>query len=96
MARHYSPRTPLVLSEDPDTEHRRLKDMGLRVISVGFDLIYEYRFIPNDPEGYASDLYATLHALDAEGWDRIVIELPPDAPEWAGVRDRLLRAAAGA
>lgn len=96
MARHYSPRTPLVLSEDPDTEHRRLKEMGLRVISVGFDLIYDYRFIPNDPEGYASDLYATLHALDAEGWDRIVIELPPDAPEWAGVRDRLLRAAAGA
>lgn len=96
MARHYSPRTPLVLSEDPDAVHRGLKEQGFRVVSVGFDLVFDYRPMPNDPAGYAAELYATLHALDVEGWDRIVIELPPDTPEWAGVRDRLLRAAAGA
>lgn len=42
----------------------------------------------------ASELYATLHTFDDEGYDAIVVELPPDTPEWAGVRDRLIRAAA--
>jgi L-threonylcarbamoyladenylate synthase len=41
----------------------------------------------------ASELYATLHQFDDEGYDAIVVELPPDLPEWAGVRDRLIRAA---
>ena len=41
----------------------------------------------------AAQLYATLHHLDDEGYDAIVVELPPETPEWAAVRDRLLRAA---
>jgi L-threonylcarbamoyladenylate synthase len=35
-----------------------------------------------------------LHELDLAAWDRVVIEMPPDTPEWAAVRDRLMRAAA--
>jgi len=85
MAKHYSPRTPVVLALDVDAEHRRLRDAGLRVISVECD--------SDDPVGYATDLYAILHELDEGGFDRIVIELPPDTPEWAAVRDRLTRAA---
>ena len=42
---------------------------------------------------FAASLYRTLHRLDGEGWDWIAVELPPDAPEWAGVLDRLRRAA---
>ncbi len=42
----------------------------------------------------AAELYATLHNLDDEGYDAIVVELPPESPEWAAVRDRLMRAAA--
>jgi len=38
-------------------------------------------------------LYARLHALDDEAYDAIVVTLPPDAPDWVAVRDRLLRAA---
>ncbi|MDY3558644.1 L-threonylcarbamoyladenylate synthase [Gemmata sp. JC673] len=94
MAKHYSPRTPLVLAEDADAEHRRLKDAGLRVISLGYDLIYDYRFISDDPAEYAADLYALLHELDNGLYDQIVVEMPPDTPEWAAVRDRLTRAAA--
>ena len=41
----------------------------------------------------AADLYATLHRLDDEGYDAILVKLPPDTPEWAAVRDRLTRAA---
>ncbi|WP_439628453.1 L-threonylcarbamoyladenylate synthase [Gemmata sp.] len=94
MARHYSPRTPVVLAEDADAEHRRLRDAGFRVISVGVDLFSDHRSISGDPVEYAAELYAVLHELDDGGFDRIVVALPPDAPEWAAVRDRLTRAAA--
>jgi L-threonylcarbamoyladenylate synthase len=46
-----------------------------------------------DPLEYAAMLYSTLHLLDTEGWEWIAVERPPDSPEWAGVLDRLLRAA---
>lgn len=50
--------------------------------------------LPADPEVAAAVLYERLHELDARGYDVIVIEMPPDTPEWAAVRDRLTRAAA--
>jgi L-threonylcarbamoyladenylate synthase len=49
--------------------------------------------ISGDPDSWAERLYAELHVLDHEGYDWIAIGLPPDTPEWAGIRDRLLRAA---
>jgi L-threonylcarbamoyladenylate synthase len=49
--------------------------------------------MPADPREYASVLYRTLHRLDTEGLDWIAVETPPDTPEWAGVADRLKRAA---
>jgi L-threonylcarbamoyladenylate synthase len=51
--------------------------------------------MPADPLAYAAALYETLHRLDAQGFDWIAVERPPDTPEWAGVLDRLLRAASG-
>lgn len=48
--------------------------------------------MPADAGGYAARLYATLHELDAEGYERILVERVPDEQEWAGVRDRLMRA----
>jgi L-threonylcarbamoyladenylate synthase len=51
--------------------------------------------MPRDAAGYAARLYAALRELDAARVDRIVVEEPPAAPEWAAVRDRLARASAG-
>ena len=48
--------------------------------------------MPGDPGGYGAALYAMLHELDREGYDWIAVERPPDAPEWAGISDRLERA----
>jgi L-threonylcarbamoyladenylate synthase len=42
--------------------------------------------------GYAQRLYAALRELDGAGCESILIEAPPETPEWAGVRDRLVRA----
>ena len=46
------------------------------------------------PERYAAEMYDVLHMLDGSELDAIVVVLPPDSPEWAAVRDRLMRAAA--
>jgi L-threonylcarbamoyladenylate synthase len=40
-------------------------------------------------------LYATLHAFDQAGASVVIVERVPEGPEWAGVRDRLSRAAHG-
>jgi L-threonylcarbamoyladenylate synthase len=53
-----------------------------------------YRWtLPGSPLVCAAKLYATLHTLDRQGYDWIAVELPPDEPEWAAIRDRLRRAA---
>ena len=76
--KHYSPRTRVVLGASPEAGN------GARL---------DFTIMPNNAAEYAERLYAALHELDAKGYDWIAIELPPDTPEWAGVRDRLTRAA---
>ena len=50
---------------------------------------------PDDASRYAHQLYAVLRDLDARGAHAIWIERPPSSTAWAGVHDRLMRAAAG-
>jgi L-threonylcarbamoyladenylate synthase len=50
--------------------------------------------IPHDAEAFARALYAELHRCDEAGAELIVVEAPPDSPEWSGIADRLRRAAA--
>jgi L-threonylcarbamoyladenylate synthase len=76
--RHYSPRTPVILGPSP---------------SEGRGFTLDLSSMPRDPAGYAERLYRVLHELDQESYDWIWIEMPPDTPEWAGIRDRLSRAA---
>jgi L-threonylcarbamoyladenylate synthase len=76
--RHYAPRTPFYVL-DPG-KHRPTGNG--RVIDL-----------PGNPHAYAASLYAELHKADAEGWDWIAVEKPPDMPEWTGILDRIQRAA---
>jgi L-threonylcarbamoyladenylate synthase len=80
--RHYRPSTPLYLlcAGDPLPAGRGA------LLRIGIEM-------PADPLGYAAALYGTLHRLDAEAYDWIAVERPPDTAEWAGVLDRLRRAA---
>jgi L-threonylcarbamoyladenylate synthase len=100
LSRHYAPRTPLECIagngrervEQLCREGRRVGWMAQsRRTSPPRTLL---RVLPLDPAGYAAELYAALRELDTAGLDRIVVELPPDAPEWLAVRDRLRRAGA--
>jgi L-threonylcarbamoyladenylate synthase len=80
--RHYRPATPLyLLMRDAQPPAGK----GVR-LGIGYGM-------PGEPRAFASALYHTLHELDREGLDWIAIEPPPDSPEWAGVLDRLRRAA---
>ena len=50
--------------------------------------------LPENPAGYARDLYAALRELEDRGCTSICIESVPASPEWDAIRDRLTRAAA--
>ena len=51
--------------------------------------------MPRDPSAYAQKLYAALRELDDARCEAILVESPPDTPDWAAVRDRLERACSG-
>ncbi len=80
--RHYRPTTPLLLLRPGETP----PPGRVAWLRIG-------REMPAHPREYAAALYRKLHKLDGEGWDTIAVEHPPDTPEWAGVLDRLRRAA---
>ena len=84
--RHYSPRTPLVLTGEPDPRGAFLYFAHSAPAARAFAM-------PGDPEAYAARLYGALHELDREGWPVISVEPPPDTLEWAAILDRLRRAA---
>ena len=93
MAKHYSPRTKLrLVGGDFFDEVLGALAAGRR---VGALALYGQGSVPNEPVVYAAELYNRLHELDHQGHDLILVEMPPDTPEWAAVRDRLTRAAAG-
>ena len=96
--RHYAPRARLVLCTAPEasalaSEAGRNRLIGaLPIGSAPWPAKHVIR-MPNDPVMYASRLYAALHSLDELGCQVVLVELPPAAGAWLGVRDRLTRAA---
>lgn len=102
--RHYAPRARvrLFLPEERPAlarESAAVESSGGVVggMLLGDDLPGRHMLrMPDDPAGYARALYAALHQLDDLECDLIAIELVPDEILWAGVRDRLLRAATAA
>lgn len=104
LEKHYSPYSPLELTDTNDTGRHRVEEMIRTGHRVGWmPLGNRDAFAPStkvivmplplDPVTYSLKFYATLHTLDLLNPSRIFVTLPPDAPEWMAVRDRLLRAA---
>jgi L-threonylcarbamoyladenylate synthase len=98
LALHYAPRTPAFRFT---TAQRGKIDVdlggaecGLVVVSP-MDIVKKYgRIVALScrPEVYARHLYEVLRELDAMDLAAIFIEIPPDEPQWAAVRDRIIRA----
>jgi len=108
LARHYAPQTPVVLFDRgwPDLDDAVMFSIldGKRATTLEFGEARPRRpellrdslhcvFMPTSPDEYAANLYRMLHEADDRDADLILIEMPPDTPEWAAIRDRLSRAA---
>ena len=104
LAAHYAPRTPLrvlataELADVLAALHRAGRSVVLITHSPPAASLpaRSQRMLPDEAEGFARGFYAALRAADHEGCDLIVVEAPPDHPEWAAIADRIRRAAAGA
>jgi L-threonylcarbamoyladenylate synthase len=82
-ARHYSPSTPAYrfTADQRPAVLARANSEGAAVLTI-----------LSDPDEYARSLYRRLREIDAQGRSAIYIEMPPQTPGWAAVRDRLIRA----
>jgi L-threonylcarbamoyladenylate synthase len=97
---HYAPRTPMALVPGTEVAARVAAARGSAAALVFQGTPVEApttasRVVARDPATYAHELYAALRALDASGASVILVEQPPGDAAWAGVRDRLERAASG-
>ena len=95
LERHYAPKTParLVPTHELDREIAKRGDkVAVLAFSRADERVDYWLRMPREPRAYAQRLYAALRELDTAGCEAILIESPPDAPEWAAVLDRLARA----
>lgn len=98
---HYAPRAKVRLMVAQDIE-AKLQALGPHANNLGVWSALRpdagagvvWRAQPASAEQAAHDLFSVLRDLDARGVQQIWVQLPPDTPEWEGVRDRLQRAAA--
>ncbi len=88
-ARHYRPRTRLVLS---DAANLPRDGKGVLLAISPAAVTQTIVAMPGDPRAYAGCLYAVLHDLDSRGLDWIAVAPVPKHSDWDGVRDRLERA----
>lgn len=99
LASHYSPRLPLKLVHPDQTEAYVREQAGIAVAVLARrgrprdSKVALWQVAPELPEDYARTLYSALRRLDDSGCRMIVVEDPPQLPDWVAVRDRLARAA---
>jgi len=103
---HYAPSTPLALCESGERHEKvsawlaaHVGEGRLALLTRDPDRVAPSTRVvvigmPGDALAYAQVLYATLRELDEMGVATAMVENVPNEPAWAGVRDRLARAAA--
>jgi L-threonylcarbamoyladenylate synthase len=102
---HYAPRAKVRLMSAADIAHKlqalgpHANNLGLwsaerpkNEVGLGAGVLWRQQAAT--AEQAAHDLFSVLRDLDARGVTQIWVQLPPDTPDWEGVRDRLQRAAA--
>ncbi len=95
LASHYAPLTPLVVA-DVATITQASQDDRVAVIAregAGLSEQSNVVILPNHPAAYAHDFYRVLRELDAQGYEKILVQALPDTVAWFAVQDRLGRAA---
>jgi len=104
LEKHYSPRAKLIVLSWRDNDELKSQLVMRRVSPASCHVIAHTHIpsagsfarvcvIPHDAEAFARAIYAELHRCDEANAQTIVVEAPPDGPDWAGICDRLRRAA---
>ncbi|HEU4641886.1 MAG TPA: L-threonylcarbamoyladenylate synthase [Gemmatimonadaceae bacterium] len=102
IERHYAPRAELRLfdsdrrgaaADAARVESERGRKVGALLLAPLAAPIRHPILMPTDPAAYARALYASLHLLDEEGCDVVLVERVPGTRRWEGVADRLERGA---
>lgn len=91
-ARHYSPRTSLILVSKGKLPEQG-KGIYLQHTHAATRPNVTTIQMPIAAAEYAAVLYERLHQADEANVDWIAVDLPPNKPEWEAVQDRLHRAA---
>ena len=104
--RHYAPSVPLLLARPENCQSLIVRALGKGrvgwiclsgqpeiVLSPGEESRLVRWELPDRPEPFAQMLYRSMHELEAEAVDVIVVTEPPNGPEWLAIHDRLRRAA---
>jgi L-threonylcarbamoyladenylate synthase len=105
LEKHYAPKAKLLVLSWRDEAELKLKIQNSKSIISNCHIIAHTVIpsaehfarvcvIPHDAEAFARAIYAELHHCDEAGAQTIIVEAPPNAPEWSGIADRLRRAAA--
>ncbi|WP_293007093.1 L-threonylcarbamoyladenylate synthase [Nitrosomonas sp.] len=100
---HYAPTTPLRLYSNIQIwpHALALAKENLRVLVITWSNTHKPKFsdqfieqfsMPADPVAYGKQLYAKLRQFDQAEFDYMLIESPPDHPNWLAIADRLQRA----
>jgi L-threonylcarbamoyladenylate synthase len=102
---HYAPTTPLELLSADHLWGRalELEAKGMQVAVMGWQRYSPPRHrpenksivfsaMPEEPEEYARQLYATLRRFDRQHFDRLLVETLPETAVWVAIADRLRRA----
>ncbi len=100
---HYAPRSPAYRFDMADLPALRRVARPRSALVVLGDISLEFDWasaskiaIGSDPEVAASRFYAAMREVDALSPEAIFIEMPPDEPRWAALRDRITRATSSA
>ena len=100
-ALHYSPKTPVKLFDSRAALMRYQQQSGQNCAALligeeshlesatNFTCIY----LPKKSAYVAEHLYEALHRLDALKVAQLLVQVPPNKPEWLAILDRLTRAA---
>jgi L-threonylcarbamoyladenylate synthase len=97
LSKHYSPRTPFMVSESilSDIEKYKNRAVGFIIFSNGIDETSEKFILLTKTESLdeaAQNLYAAMHQLDAQEFDFIIAEKFPETGIGISLNDRLFRA----
>jgi L-threonylcarbamoyladenylate synthase len=104
LKKHYAPKSKLLVLnwQDDGDLHSQVRNLKFEIQNCQIiahtkipsaENFAGVSVIPHDAEAFARALYAELHRCDDAGAKIIVVEAPPDLPEWSGIADRLRRAA---